>query len=453
MRFTLPNLGEGITEGTVVNVLVAVGDALDGKRAVIELETNKAVMEIECPALGKVTALMVKAGDKLPVGAPILEWEAGAAEAAAAAKAPAPAPAPASAPAAPATSPAAPPAPKPAPLAAAAAPALAASGGGAAASPMVRRLARELGVDLGLVPGSGPGRRILESDVQLYVKQALSGGRPVAAAAAQAPAAAQGLPGLKLLPLPDFSRFGQVERKPVSGMRKATAEAMTRAWSLVPMVTQFDSADVTDLEAARKRMLSGKHAPKVRITVTVLAMKAVVAALKLMPQFNASFDHEGGELILKKYYNLGVAVDTEHGLVVPVIREVDKKSVQELAAELDMLAEKARARKLSLEDMSGGSFTISNLGGIGGTGFTPIVNWPEVAILGISRSRKDYVWREGAEGDPPSHEASAGQGEFRLTLPLSLSYDHRVIDGADGARFLRKVSELLSDPLQILMQA
>jgi len=308
---------------------------------------------------------------------------------------------------------------------------------------MVRRLARELGVDLGLVQGSGPGKRILDTDVQLYVKQALTGARPAPAGAASA---GQGLPGLKLLPMPDFSRFGPVERKPVSGMRKATAEAMTRAWSLVPMVTQFDSADVTDLEAARKRMLSGKHAPKVRITVTVLAMKAVVAALKAMPQFNASFDHEGGELVLKKYFNLGVAVDTEHGLVVPVIREVDKKSVQELAAELDMLAEKARARKLSLEDMSGGCFTISNLGGIGGTGFTPIVNWPEVAILGISRSRKDYVWREGAEGEE-------GDGQFRLTLPLSLSYDHRVIDGADGARFLRKVSELLSDPLQILMQA
>jgi pyruvate dehydrogenase E2 component (dihydrolipoamide acetyltransferase) len=318
-----------------------------------------------------------------------------------------------------------------------------------------------LSVELSRVQGSGPGGRILDADVHAYVKLVM--GTPCATASqvelasGRVPtalaAAGGGVPGLKLLPLPDFSRFGPVERRPVSGMRKATAEAMTRAWALVPMVTQFDSADVTDLEAARKRMLSGKHAPKVRITVTVLAMKAVVAALKLMPQFNASFDHEAGELVLKKYFNLGVAVDTEHGLVVPVIREADKKSVQDLAAELDMLAEKARARKLTLQDMSGASFTISNLGGIGGTGFTPIVNWPEVAILGISRSRKEFVWQEGAEGEPTSHEASAVQGEFRLTLPLSLSYDHRVIDGADGARFLRKVSELLSDPLQILMQA
>lgn len=441
MEFKLPNLGEGIIGGVLANVLVREGDLLDGHTPVVEVETNKAVIEVECPVAGRVTRVRVKAGDQVPVGALLLDVEEAAAAQAApvavdaktavssAAFAPDPVPVQAPVAAAGALAPVAPPA-----------------GPGIAAPPSVRRLARELGVDLAQVKGSGRGGRISAADVQAHIRQAL--------AAPKAPAAASAGPSLAAPALPDFAAFGAVERVAVTGIRRATAEAMARSWAQVPMVTHFDSADVTDLEAARKRLAQGKHAPKVRVTVTVLALKALVAALRQYPRFNASFDAARGELVLKRYVNIGVAVDTEHGLVVPVLRDVDKKGVQELAAELDMLAEKARARKLAPQDMQGGCFTISNLGAIGGTGFTPIVNWPEVAILGIARARREFVWREGGdEGGSPSPEASADQGAWRQMLPLALTYDHRVIDGADAARFTRRLAELLSDPLQILMQA
>jgi pyruvate dehydrogenase E2 component (dihydrolipoamide acetyltransferase) len=442
-EFKLPNLGEGIKDGTVVNVLVKEGDQVSAKQNVLELETAKAVMDIESSVAGKVTKVHVKAGDKLPVGGMILTVEGGQSTVDSKAQAPK-AESPSTIHHPPSTS-----TPTPAPqFAKAAAPApqpVVAQGPVAGiplpqpgerpapASPSVRKLARELGVDLHRIQGTGPGGRISEADIQTYVKGLVT--------AVQTGGMPSSVPSAISAPLPDFSKWGQVERRAMGGIKKATAEAMSRAWSLIPHVTQFDGADITELEAARKRLTANvpKGAPKV--TMTVLAIKAAVAALKAYPQFNSSLDTQSQELILKKYFHVGVAVDTENGLVVPVIRDADRKSVQELANELEVLANKAKARKLSLEEMQGGCFTISNLGGIGGTGFTPIVNWPEVSILGIARSKQEFVWRE------------SGSGAFRLMLPLSLSYDHRVIDGADGARFLRKISELLSDPLQILMQS
>ena len=243
-----------------------------------------------------------------------------------------------------------------------------------------------------------------------------------------------------LPPLPDFSKYGEVEKKPVTNLRKKIAENLTVAWRTMPMVTQNDLADITDLEAGRKRTVEamGKGAPK--ITMTVLAVKAVVAALKEFPNFNSSYDMNTGELVLKKYFHIGLAVDTERGLVVPVIRDADKKSIRDIAAEVQGLAEKARAAKLTVDEMRGGCFTITNLGGIGGTNFTPIVNYPEVAILGMSRSSLQPVIRDG-------------QVVPRLMLPLSLTYDHRVIDGADGARFVTKLTQLFSDPIRLLMEA
>jgi pyruvate dehydrogenase E2 component (dihydrolipoamide acetyltransferase) len=300
------------------------------------------------------------------------------------------------------------------------------------AGPATRRLARELGVDLHEVRGSGRGGRVTVDDVKAFVRS--NRGRP----APSAPAVG----GVAVPPLPDFSKYGPVERKPFSGLRKAIARNLTVSWTVAPQVTQHDLADITELEAGRKRFVeaAGKGTPKV--TMTAIVIKACVAALKQFPHFNASYDPaagENGELVVKKYYHLGVAVDTERGLVVPVIRDADKKSVLELAREVGELAEKARAGKLGLEEMKGGTFTITNLGGIGGTAFSPILNYPEVAILGLSRSSLQPVVRDG-------------KVEPRLMLPLSLTYDHRVIDGADGARFAARLAQLLGDPTRLLLE-
>jgi pyruvate dehydrogenase E2 component (dihydrolipoamide acetyltransferase) len=292
------------------------------------------------------------------------------------------------------------------------------------AGPATRHLARELGVDLENVAGSGRSGRITPEDVKAYVRQLASTPAPPTVAAAAGTVAAPNLP--------DFSKFGPVEAQPLPRVRKLTAQQMSLAWNLIPHVTQHDLADVTDLEAFRKAQKSG---PK--LTVTAFALKASAIALKEFPTFNASLDLAAGQLILKGYYHVGVAVDTEGGLLVPVVRDVDKKSVAELAQELSDVAERARKGKA---DMQGGTFTITNLGGIGGTGFTPIVNWPEVAILGLSRSRLEPVVRDG-------------QVVPRLMLPLSLSYDHRVIDGAAAARFTRRLAEMLENPLVMLLHA
>jgi pyruvate dehydrogenase E2 component (dihydrolipoamide acetyltransferase) len=298
----------------------------------------------------------------------------------------------------------------------------------APASPAIRRLARELGIDINKVVGTGPEGRIDEEDVKNYAKEII----------ARAPAARSA--GETLAPLPDFAKWGQIEHKPMSSVRRATAEHLAQAWHNVPQVTQFDGADVTELEKLRSRFSEPQDSGAPKITVTAIALKVVAAALQKFPQFAASIDTAGREIIYKHYCNIGIAVDTTYGLVVPVVRDADRKNIPELARELSELSERAREKKLSLEEMAGGVFTITNLGGIGGTGFSPIVNYPEVAILGISRLSIE-----------PRH--IEGSFQPRKILPLSLSYDHRLIDGADAARFLRWVAEALEQPALLLLRA
>ena len=302
----------------------------------------------------------------------------------------------------------------------------------APASPAIRRLARELGVDINKVTGTGPEGRIDEQDVKNYAKEIIS------RAAGMRPA------GETFAALPDFAKWGQIERKPMSNVRRATAEHLALAWHNVPQVTQFDSADVTELESLRSRFSERQDGSAAKITVTAIALKVVAAALRKFPQFAASIDMANRQVIYKHYFNIGVAVDTSYGLVVPVVRDADQKSIPDLAGELSEVSQRAREKKLSLEEMSGGVFTITNLGGIGGTGFSPIVNYPEVAILGISRLSVEPRLAEGQSG---------GSFQPRKILPLSLSYDHRLIDGADAARFLRWVAEALEQPALLLFRA
>jgi pyruvate dehydrogenase E2 component (dihydrolipoamide acetyltransferase) len=427
IEFKLPNLGEGVDSGDVVGVGVKPGDSVAKGQSMFEVETNKAVMDVPAPADALVVAVAVKAGDKVKPGQVMVTYEPAAASAAPSAKA-APAPAPAAQHPAPPTAggPSRIPAEsaQPSPLAATQAPAAPASDGRIVpASPSVRKFARELGVDLARVSASGSGGRVLEEDIKLYVKQALGSG-----ASAAGPAAP---------PLPDFSKWGAVERLPLKGVRKATAQGMAVAWSQSPRVTQFDLADISGTEEARKKFSDSRKGRPGKVTVTILAIKAVTKVLAEFPHFASSLDMARGEVVRKSYRNIGIAVDSPGGLMVPVVRDTDKKSLSELAVELESLAEKVRTRKISLEEMQGGVFTISNLGGIGGTFFTPIVNWPEVAILGISKARNELQMVDG-------------QVESRLMLGLSLSYDHRVIDGADGARFLRRVCEVLSNPFELV---
>ena len=418
--FALPELGESIESGDVIQILVAVGDQIAAEQSVVELETDKAVVEVPSPVSGSVTAIHVAPGDKAAVGQLIvtLETDAAANDAQPAAELSLKSePQPAvieTAVAVPATAP-----PPTAPE----------TRSGAPAAPSVRRLAREIGVDVQDVPGSGPSGRVSAEDVKRYARTRPSD-KPGATPAATTPAA---------VPLPDFSRWGEIERRPMSNVRRLTADQMARTWATVPQVTQYDQADITEIENLRQQ-----HAPKAaaaggRLTITAIALKVVAAALKRFPQFNASVDVATHEVIYKQYLHVGVAVDTDRGLLVPVIRDVDHKNIIALAVELTQLAERARTRKTSLEEMQGGTFTITNLGGIGGTGFSPILNAPEVAILGMARSRMEPVYTDG-------------QFVPRLMLPLSLSYDHRLIDGADGARFLRWVAEALAQPFLLSLE-
>ena len=418
--FALPELGESIESGDVVQVLVAVGDQIAAEQSVVELETDKAVVEVPSPVSGSVTAIHVAAGDKAAVGQLIVTLETdGAAttnDAQPAAELPLKTePEPAAPPAVVETAVAVvvSPAPPPARETRSVAP----------AAPSVRRLAREIGVDIQEVPGSGPGGRVSAEDVKRYARTRPSD-KPGAPPAATAPAA---------VPLPDFSRWGEIERRPMSNVRRLTADQMARTWATVPQVTQYDQADITEIEKLRQQYAPKAVAAGGRLTITAIALKVVAATLKRFPQFNASVDMSTHEVIYKQYYHVGVAVDTDRGLLVPVLRDVDSKNIIALAVELTQLAERARTRKTSLEEMQGGTFTVTNLGGIGGTGFSPILNAPEVAILGMARSRMEPVYTDG-------------QFVPRLMLPLSLSYDHRLIDGADGARFLRWVAEALAQP-------
>ncbi|HRZ11277.1 MAG TPA: 2-oxo acid dehydrogenase subunit E2 [Kiritimatiellia bacterium] len=419
--FKLPELGENIKGGTIVKVLVNVGDTITKEQPVLEMETDKAVVEVPAGLAGRVAEIHVKAGDKAEIGRLILTLDSEATPAT-------PAPAPAKAPAAP-------PLPaKPRPVPVAPPPALAPTTAPAAgrvpvaAAPSVRKFAREIGIDIQQVPGSGDGGRITEEDVKRFAKE-LNTSRPQVATGPAAP------------PLPDFTRWGEVEIQPMNAVRRKTAEHMSLAWSQIPHVTQFDLADITDMEERRKKLSDRAEKAGAKLTVTAMLIKIVAAALKTFPKFNASINAAGGEVILKKFYNVGVAVDTERGLLVPVIRDVEKKNIIQIAAELSRLADKARTGKIGLDELQGGTFTVTNLGGIGGTHFTPIVNYPEVAILGIGRARRE-----------PAFTDKDGCCQPRLMLPLSLSYDHRLIDGADGARFLRWIVEAIEEPLLIPLE-
>lgn len=425
--FTLPELGENIKGGTITKVLVKVGDQIARDQPVLEMETDKAVIEVPSSVAGQIVELHVKEGDKPKIGQLLftLASEAGRAKDEAVPKVTP-------------TPPTPPGPPVPTPPTARSAPVVkaepvtpaASSRAPVAAAPSVRKFAREIGIDLQQVPGSGEGGRITIEDVKRFAKE-LNTSRPpvVAAAGAGAP------------PLPDFARWGEIEIQPMNAVRRKTAEHMSLAWSQIPHVTQFDVADITDLEARRKKLADRAEKSGGKLTVTAVLIKIVAAALKVFPKFNASVNPAAGEVILKKFYHIGVAVDTERGLLVPVVKDADKKNIIQIAAELSRLAEKARSGKIGLDELQGGTFTITNLGGIGGTHFTPIVNYPEVAILGIGRARKE-----------PAFTDKDGCCHPRLMLPLSLSYDHRLIDGADGARFLRWIVEATEEPLLIPME-
>jgi pyruvate dehydrogenase E2 component (dihydrolipoamide acetyltransferase) len=464
--FTLPELGENVAAGDVLRVLVKAGDVITKDQPVLELETDKATIEVPSSVAGRVKEIKVKAGDKVKVGQSILAVDSGAApvEEPKAAE-------PEAGPAQPAARPAASAAAgantaakvpddepgleqhiegqkRPTPDKAGVAPArpgaekvVAISRGArpaaepaapelpvAPAAPSVRRMARELGVDIDQVAGSGSGGRISVDDVKAHAKRIIT-----------EPAAAGGV--MPAEPLPDFSRWGEIERQPMRAVRRKTAEHLTAAWTAIPHVTQHDLADVTNLEDLRKRYAKQAEAAGGNLTVTVIAVKVVAAALRVFPRFNSSIDLAAGEIISKKYVNIGVAVDTDRGLLVPVIRNADTKNIIQLSVELAQLSEKARNRKISLDEMQGGCFSVSNLGGMGGTYFTPIVNAPDVAILGISRAKMEPVYDKTTNAFGP-----------RLMLPLSLSYDHRVIDGADGIRFLRWVVEALEQPFLLALQ-
>lgn len=417
--FKLPEVSEGVDKVDVAEILVAVGDTIAADAVICEVETDKAVAEINCPHTGTIKAIHISVGDTIGVGTPLIAIETivGGAAPNTAASTPAPAAGPPAA-TAPATAPVA---TKPV------ARATVASSDGrppAPAGPATRRLARKLGVDLYQVAGSARGSRITLEDVEKFVHQRMT-----------APAAPSG-GGMSVgvavaAPLPDFSKFGPVEKQPMNKIFRSAAANLSTAWITIPHVTQHNLADITELESARKRYVKDNpNSPK--ITMTAIMIKAVVGALRMFPKVNSSIDMTSGELVLKKYYHIGVAVDTPNGLVVPVIRNCDQKNVLQVAAELTELASKARDRKLTIEDMSGASFTITNLGGIGGTYFTPIVNPPEVAILGMSRGQKTLQLEDG-------------QVVERLLLPLSMSYDHRAINGADAAKFIVKLSGSLTN--------
>ncbi|EHK0839040.1 TPA: pyruvate dehydrogenase complex dihydrolipoyllysine-residue acetyltransferase [Vibrio parahaemolyticus] len=421
----VPDIGGDEVE--VTEIMVAVGDTVEEEQSLITVEGDKASMEVPAPFAGTVKEIKIAAGDKVSTGSLIMVFEVAGA-------APAPAAAPAQA-----AAPAAAPAPK------AEAPAAAAPAAGdfqdndeyAHASPVVRRLAREFGVNLSKVKGSGRKSRILKEDVQNYVKEALKRLESGAAASGKGDGAALGL-----LPWPkvDFSKFGETEVQPLSRIKKISGANLHRNWVMIPHVTQWDNADITALEAFRKEQnaIEAKKDTGMKITPLVFIMKAAAKALEAFPAFNSSLSEDGESLILKKYVNIGIAVDTPNGLVVPVFKDVNKKGIYELSEELMAVSKKARAGKLTAADMQGGCFTISSLGGIGGTAFTPIVNAPEVGILGVSKSEMKPVWN-GKEFEP------------RLQLPLSLSYDHRVIDGAEGARFITYLNACLSDIRRLVL--
>ena len=438
----VPDIGD-FKNIPVIEVLVKPGDRVSKEAALITLESDKATMEVPAPAAGVVKEIRVKVGDKVSEGSPVLVLDAAdggeiaakpaAEKMPAAAAAPAPQPAPRAA-----TASAAPP-PHPPSLSRAEREASSAPPGATArmeagfaaahASPSVRRFARELGVDLARVKGSGPKERVAKEDVQNYVKSELS-----------RPRAAEGGLALSLPPLPqvDFAKFGAVTLQPLSRIKKLSGANLHRNWVTIPHITQHDEADITELEEFRKIQVEEAKKQGIRFTILCFLLKAVVVALRQHPEFNASLSADGESLVLKQYFHIGVAVDTPNGLVVPVIRDVDKKGLIELAKELGEISARMRAGKIAPADLQGGCFSISSLGGLGGSHFTPIINAPEVAILGVGKSSTRPMWN-GREFVP------------RLMLPLSVSYDHRVIDGAQGARFIAFLSSVLTDIRRLVL--
>jgi pyruvate dehydrogenase E2 component (dihydrolipoamide acetyltransferase) len=446
-EFKLPELGENIESGDLVRLMIKPGDSIAAGQPVMELETDKAVVEVPSSVSGVVREIKVKEGQKVMVGEVIFTVEGAAVVPVEPARKHAPvehisgqhaarlafqlamrAEGKTEEQALPPDQPqaAAPVFTMPMQLGKVAG----THGEPAPAAPHVRRLAREIGVDIHSVQGTGPGGRISEDDVKLCAKNALI----AATAAAQNPRGTFAEPEL-----PDFAKWGKTERVSIRGVRRKTAEHLRLSWNTIPHVSQQDRADITELEQLRARFAPRAEEAGGKMTVTAIALKVCAAALKVFPQFNASIDMAKEEIVYKQYISIGVAVDTDRGLLVPVIRDVDKKNIFELAAELAQLSKKARERKLTPEEMEGGTFTITNLGGIGGTGFSPIVNHPEVAILGLSRSRMEPEWVND-------------KFEPRLILPLSLSYDHRLIDGADAARFLRWIAEAFEQPFLLSVQ-
>jgi pyruvate dehydrogenase E2 component (dihydrolipoamide acetyltransferase) len=440
-EFRLPELGENINQGDLVRLMVSPGATVSEGQPIMEIETDKAVVEVPSSVNGVVKDVRVSPGEQIKVGQLIFTLLHGTTsqstpkqsvshnqETRIAFQAAIQSEGKTEEEALP------PDQPKAAPVATFSIPLDLDRAGGAdhrgpvPAAPHVRRLARELGVDIHNVAGSGPGGRISEDDVKAFTKSLLASG-----AGATIPT------HLNQPALPDFSKWGKIERVPMRGVRRKTAEHMWEAWSSIPHVTQNDKADITELEQLRTRFGPKAAEAGGKMTVTAIALKVCASALKIFPQFNASIDMEKEEIVYKQFINIGVAVDTERGLLVPVLRDVDKKNIVELAAELTGLSKKARDKKLSPSDMEGGTFTITNLGGIGGTGFSPIVNYPEVAILGLSRSSMEPVWLNG-------------KFEARQVIPLSLSYDHRLIDGADAARFLRWIAEAFEQPFLLSVQ-
>ncbi len=452
----LPEVSENVESGDVVKVLVNVGDTISVDQPVIELETDKAMFEIPATEGGKVAEIKVKEGDKISIGDVILTVEGnGAAPKEEAKEEEAPeqkeeesneeeqveeqaeeepveiedeaedevkSEDPKREEPKKETHPVSPPVSHPSQEG------NKKSGIPAPASPSVRRLARELGVDINEVPGSGPSGRISDEDVKKFVKSIMQNGAPVSSDGG----------GIAHKPLPDFSKWGATEREQMSNVRRVTAEGLSYAWNTTPMVTQFDEADITELEVFRKKNGQAIKEKGGNLTVTGILVKISEAALAKFPQFNTSIDMEKREVVYKKYFNIGIAVDTDRGLLVPVIKDVNNKTLTDISLELSEISAKARDRKITPEEMDGGNFTISNLGGIGGTGFTPIVYSPQVAILGVSRASYKPVYKDG---------------EFvpRFVMPLSLTYDHRIIDGADAARFLRWVCEALENPFSMML--
>lgn len=418
MDFKLPNLGDGIDSAAILSILVSVGDSVQKDDTIMELETDKAVAPISAPVSGKIEKILVAEGDKVSEGTHVVTFSGAGASSEAA---------PAAQPAAQAQAPT---------QQVAAAPAVLPQGGGqyvmqqgepAPTSPTIRHAAKQFGIDLMRIPGTGRGGRITTEDVKKYMLHIQSVSFAPKPEAASTSAAVAGPKPLDI----DFSKWGKVKIEKASGLRKKVSENLTHAWNTIPHVTQFDDVDITALMELRKKYNPKFMKKNARITVTTFALKAIVDSLKAFPNFNASYDAATNEMIYKEYYHIGIAVDTPAGLVVPVIRDVDKKSVFELSLELEALAEKARDRKLSLDDMRGATFTISNLGSLGVSSFTPIVNHPEVAILGMSK------------GSFQAEYDKTGEMSLKMKMPLSLSYDHRVIDGADGARFTRHFIETL----------